>query len=100
LAAERAAIETEGPLYNRRPGKPFGPPKRRITVTILETSCQFFEQEAELRGLALPTMLAEVVEREVFPDLVKVPPRGSRINGKSHPVMPAEVEPRFKKAPK
>jgi hypothetical protein len=78
--------------------RPKGPAKRRITVTILETACEVLDQR---RGSTpLPTYLAENIEQAALPNHVKVSPGRALVNGKSHPVMPAEVEPRFKKAGK
>jgi hypothetical protein len=44
--------------------------------------------------------LAENIEQAALPHLVKVSPGTALVNGKSHAVMPVEVEPRFKKAGK
>jgi hypothetical protein len=74
--------------------RPKGPAKRRITVTILESACEVLDQR---RGSTpLPTYLAENIEHAALPNHVRVTSARALANGKSHPVMPVEVEPRFK----
>jgi hypothetical protein len=65
------------------PRKP-GPPKRQVLIRLLETSAEYLEAKAEVKGYpSLPAYLSDRIERQVKVDMKNA--------------ARADVEPNFKK---
>lgn len=76
--------------------RPKCPEKERITVTILKSTSEILRERAGEKPLL--TYLAECLEVAARPNHVEIAAGRALVDGKSYPVRPVEVEPRFKKA--